>query len=333
MVDSRFISFGSLNVDLNVRVPRFPVAGETVTGGDFFVAFGGKGANQAVALARLALKSAAGRGEATRRDDPAPAVSIAGLLGADGFGRDYRDYLAREGLDLSLLGERAGATGTALIEIEDSGANRIVVVPGANGSVDPSLADAAAASIPAGTRAYALLQLEVPLAAVERALAAFRARGAVTVLDPAPAQTLPDSLWGLVDYATPNETETAFYTGIRPTDADEAKRAASWFLARGTGAVVVKAGGNGSWLFSADEAWECPAFPVTVVDTTACGDSFNAGFAFALSMGLGRAEALRWGNATGGLSATRSGAQGAMPNRDSVEGLIRAWPKIEPRRR
>lgn len=327
MRDTRFISFGSLNVDLNARVPRFPEAGETVHGNDFFVAFGGKGANQAVALARLA------RGQASVRGEPAPIVSIAGFLGADGFGRDYGDYLAREGLDLSLLGERAGATGTALIEIEDSGANRIVVVPGANGSVDPNLADAAAASIAAGTQAYALLQLEVPLNAVERALAAFRARGAVTILDPAPAQTLPDSLWALVDYATPNETETAFYTGIRPTDVDEARRAAAWFLARGSGAVVVKAGGRGSWLFSPDEAWECPAFPVEVVDTTACGDSFNAGFAFALSMGLGRGDALRWGNATGGLSATRAGAQGAMPSRDSVEGLIRAWPKIEPRRR
>jgi ribokinase len=313
-----FYVIGSVNTDLNVTVERFPVPGETVSGSSFSTAFGGKGANQAVALARLCR----GKGR----------VHLAGKVGTDSYGKAYREHLADEGADIDFLDDSMEPTGTALIEIDTNGTNRIVVVPGANGDIDGAWWDKTSVRIKNSDGACFLFQLELPIDVVARAIIDVHGRGGITVLDPAPAAKLPDDIWSSVDYVTPNQTETAFFTGITPKTDEEAIRAAGVFFAMGVRNVIIKAGGDGSWLFTKTERWFCPVFPLKVVDTTAAGDSFNAGFAYAIGAGQAPADALRFANAVGGLSTTKAGAQDAMPDLNTVEALLQAWPKISARR-
>lgn len=317
-----FFVTGSINVDLSVKVGRFPEPGETVAGTSFSTAFGGKGANQAVALARLS---------GDRRD----RVLMAGKTGADAPGIAYRAWLTECGIDIGFVQESGLTTGTALIEIDDSGANRIVVVSGANGDLDTGWwkqAFRSFSAVKSPTDAIFLFQLEIPFDVVQTGIADAHAAGALIMLDPAPAQALPDELYPSIDYITPNESETFTLTGVRPLDDASAKKAANMLLEKGTQAAIIKAGENGSWYFDRTECWHCPAFPVEVKDTTAAGDSFNAGFAWAIAEGKSVSESLRFANAVGGLSTTRFGAQEAMPDISTVQALLRAWPKISPRR-
>lgn len=313
-----FYIVGSVNTDLNVTVERFPVPGETVSGSSFSTAFGGKGANQAVALARLA------RGN--------HRVRLAGKVGIDAYGKAYRAHLLEEGTNIEFLGDSAEPTGTALIEIDTHGTNRIVVVPGANGDVDLNWWKETSPRFTNTEGSLFLFQLELPIDVVSAAMRDVHARGGITMLDPAPAAKLPDDIWASVDYVTPNQTETAFFTGITPKTDEEATRAAEVFFAKGVSNVIIKAGGDGSWLFTKTERWFCPVFPVKVVDTTAAGDSFNAGFAYGLGAGYAPQDALRLANAVGGLSTTKAGAQDAMPDLSTVEALLQACPKISARR-
>ena len=315
-----FIVCGSLNIDLTVAVERFPLAGETVSGRDFLRAFGGKGANQAVALSRLERQR-------TRRD-----VFMAAMTGCDSGGAEYRNALSSEGIDVSFLDECASPTGTALIEVDSGGQNRIVVVPGANAECTTRWWESVSARYGSFAGTTALFQLEIPIETVSAAITDIHASGGTVILDPAPAAPLPDGLWRAIDFITPNQTEAEFYTGIRPVDDESAMRAGRAFLDRGVHTAILKAGSDGSWLVTAEGGWFCPVFPVSVVDTTAAGDTFNAGFAWAFGAGKPLPEALAFANAAGGLSTTAAGAQGAMPDLDTVEALLQAFPRIGPRR-
>ncbi|MEN9934839.1 MAG: hypothetical protein RLZZ387_1418 [Chloroflexota bacterium] len=297
------VVFGSINMDLVVRTPRLPVPGETITGQTFSTVSGGKGANQAVACARL--------GVLTR---------MVGRVGQDVFADTLRQSLAAAGVDTSQVVATPGPSGVAAIAVDDAAENTIVVVPGANGAVGAEDVARLEEAL-AGARVL-LLQLEVPLGAVVAAAQAARARGVTVVLDPAPAQALPPELYVLADIITPNETEAELLVGFPVRDELSAARAARELLARGVGRAVVKMGGRGVYTATSGGGIHVPAFPVTPVDTVAAGDAFNGGLAAALSEGLPFEEALSWGRAAGAISVTRAGAQPSMPTRQELLELL-----------
>jgi ribokinase len=301
---------GSLNADLVVSVRRFPTPGETVTGQDFAVFPGGKGANQAFAAARLAS------GEL--------AVRMVGRVGDDAYGDWLRQNLAGAGVDVSHIVPIAGTpTGLALVAIDPSAQNQIVVVPGANGAFAPGALTEAHHAV-AGA-AVVLLQLEIPLPTVQTAARIAHEGGAVVILDPAPARALADMLLRSIDYLTPNESELSVLTGGAPQASlrrGEAVTRARQLIARGARKVLVKMGRQGALLVTETGEHLFPAFPVEAVDTTAAGDAFNAGLAFALARGIAEVEAVRYATATGALCVTQAGAQPSMPTRDSVETLL-----------
>lgn len=322
MIDT-FLVAGSINIDYNIRVKSLPEPGETVTGQSFSRAFGGKGANQAVALSRLL----AGSGK---------KVYFAGQTGVDDDGRRAAENLSHQGIDISHVIQSVSSTGMALIEIDEKANNRIVVVPGANGTCDTPWAKQVCTSILETVtdpyRLCCLLQLEIPLETVTVFLETLHTAGVYTVLDPAPAIPLPESHWPLIDLVTPNQGETKKLTGIFPEDDASACRAADIIRAMGARSVIIKAGETGSWYFDEKEQLFCPAFSVEAKDTTAAGDVCNAAFVAGIGMNMPIAMALRYANAAGALSVTGEGAQGAMPDSGSVEALLRAAPKIAPRR-
>jgi ribokinase len=303
---NRIVVVGSLNADLVVRVERFPGPGETVTGSDFAVIPGGKGANQACAAARLG-------GE----------VVMVGRVGADAHGERLRSSLAAAGVDVSSLQADAVApTGLALIAVDRSGENQIVIVPGANGTFTPAELEKSRAAVTAA--GVLLLQLEVPLDTVEAAARMARRAGARVILDPAPAAPLPPALLREVDYLTPNETELGVLVQELPAEREsEAVRQARELLARGTRNVVVKRGAQGALLVGAEGEASWPAFPVQAVDATAAGDAWNGAFAFALARGSAPVDAGRLATAAAAVSVTRRGAQPSLPVLDEVEALLR----------
>ena len=295
---------GSLNMDLVVRSPRIPRPGETIIGGEYRHVPGGKGANQAVAAARLGAQ-----------------VAMAGRLGRDAFGDQLRSNLATGGVDTSFVLQDAGiATGVALIVVDDAGQNSIVVAPGANMRLSPADIDAAAQAI-AGADAL-LLQLESPLDAVIRAAEVAHDHGVTVILNPAPARPLPPHLLALVDVLIPNESEAALLTGLPVDSQSEAEEAAAALLHLGTGAAVLTLGARGALLAREGHCQIATAFPVQPLDTTAAGDAFVAGFAVALAEGATMGDAVRWGNAAGALATTQHGAQPSLPSRAAVEQLL-----------
>ena len=301
---------GSLNADLVVGVRRFPGPGETVTGHDFAVFPGGKGANQALAAGRL------GAGVLP--------VHMVGQVGADAYGEWLRKNLADAGVDVTHVRVDSDApTGLALIAVDAAAQNQIVVVPGANGTFNPSALSESHHAI--AHAAVVLLQLEIPLPTVQTAARVAREGGAVVILDPAPARALPEVLLRSIDYLTPNESELAVLTGGAPQPSlrrGEAVTRARQLIARGLKAVVVKMGRQGALLVTDSAEQLQPAFPVEAIDTTAAGDAFNAGLAFALARGMGQAGALRYAAATAAVSVTRHGAQPSMPSPSEVESLL-----------
>jgi ribokinase len=306
IVAGRIVVVGSLNVDLVVGVDRLPAPGQTVAGRDFAAIPGGKGANQACAAARLG-------GE----------VSMIGRVGEDAHGELLRQSLASAGVDVShVLSDARAATGVALITVERSGQNDIVIVPGANGAFTVEELERGQEQL--DSAAVVLLQLEVPLPTVQAAARRARRAGATVILDPAPAAPLPDDLLRDIDYLTPNETElAALVGGARPEGDAEAARQARELIGRGARAVVVKRGERGALLVVAGGETSWPALSVTAVDATAAGDAWNGAFAFALASGSPPAVAGRLATAAAAVSVTRRGAQPSMPTLAEVEALMR----------
>jgi len=295
---------GSLNMDLVARSPRIPRPGETILGGEFRTAPGGKGANQAVAAARMGGQ-----------------VSMVGRVGSDAFAQSLLDGLAADGIDHAyVMRDPEAATGVALIVVDDRGENSIVVASGANMRLSPADVDAAEAAIAAAD--VLLLQLEVPLEVVVRAAEVGRAHGATVILNPAPACPLPPELLSLIDVLIPNESETALLTHLPVGDRAEIEAAALALRELGVDTVVLTLGEQGALLVEKGKQEVVPAFEVTPVDTTAAGDAFVGGFAVALAEGRSLADAVRWGNAAGALATTQLGAQPSLPARRAVEALL-----------
>lgn len=296
---------GSINMDLVARVAQLPRPGETVQGLDFQTSPGGKGANQAVAAARLGART-----------------TMIGRVGDDDLGGRLRASLERYGVDAAGVIATAGcASGVAMIHVAANGENSIVVVPGANGGLSADDIHARAEIIASADGL--LLQLETPLDAVLAAAEIARRHGVRTILDPAPAPSspLPAELYRL-DLVTPNQTEAEALTGVRVDDLASAWAAADKILQRGAGSVAIKLGSEGAiYADSGGTRVRAPARPVRVVDTTAAGDAFTAALAVALAEGMDRATALAFACDEGALAATRPGAQGAMPTRAEVDAL------------
>ncbi len=299
---------GSLNEDVLVRVPRLPGRGETVVGGEAVLAPGGKGANQAAAAARLG-----------------PGVAMVGRVGEDDAGRRQVDALAAAGVDVAGVRTTPGVpTGTATIPVEDgTGENLIVVVPGANGRV--AAADVEVDAVRSAD--VVLLQLEIPLAAVQAAAAA--ARGTV-VLTPAPPRPLTADLLAAVGVLVPNEHELRALAGADPDVRDPAELAA---LARGltNGHVVVTLGARGALLVPAGDGPVLlqPPPPVRPVDTTGAGDCFSGALGQALAGGRAPDEAVRWAVTAAALSTTGPGARGALPSAAEVDAALTGTPAAE----
>jgi ribokinase len=299
---------GSVNLDLVASSEHIPLAGETLTGLEFATYHGGKGANQAVGVARLGY----------------PVAMIA-KVGDDSFGPNLRGALRAAGVDVKAVSTARGSSGVALINIGSDGQNAIVAVPGANGQLAPSDIEKNSALL---RRAGMILaQLEIPLPTLET-LGAFAHRHAIPLmLDPAPARDLPRGLLQTITWITPNESETRVLCGLRGGESvtpDTAARAAETLLARGPKNVVIKMGEQGAFLAGSGGLCQMsPPFEVKAVDTTAAGDAFNAGFAVSLLKGKSPVEAARYAAAVAAISVTRKGAQPSMPSAREVATFLR----------
>ncbi|BDG60101.1 ribokinase [Caldinitratiruptor microaerophilus] len=289
---------GSLNVDLVVRAPRLPNSGETISAQSLDTVPGGKGANQAVAAARLGVSTA-----------------MVGRVGEDDFGQLMRKSLGDAGVDVRGVLPVAGqSTGVAVVIVAPGGQNAILAVPGANGAMGP---EAVGEARPLFSSARViLLQLEIPMATVIRAAQLAREAGALVVLDPAPARPLPAHLIRLVDFVTPNEVEAQALTGITVRGRKEAADAAQELLGQGFRRAIVKLGPEGALFAGPEGTAHVPSPPVKVVDTTAAGDAFAGALAAALAQGLDLHEAVQWGCTAGALAVTRPGAQPSLPHRE-----------------
>jgi ribokinase len=300
------VVLGSFVADVAFRAARLPAWGETLMGSGFALGPGGKGSNQAAAAARAGAN-----------------VQMISRLGDDAFGRLARETWEADGIDASLVGNCDVATGSAAILIDEvRGENAIIVVPGACFTLAPEDVEAAGEAIRAA--GVLLAQLELPLETVERGLRLARAAGVLTILNPAPAQSLSDAMLGLVDFLIPNESEAALLTGMVVESVEQAERAARLLQARGARNVIVTLGAQGVLVcVEGAEAVLVPAIAAgAVVETTGAGDAFCGGFAAALSEGRSVIEAARFGCATAGISVTRAGTAPSMPRRAEIEALL-----------
>ena len=304
MAKRPIVVVGSINMDLVVRAAKIPAAGQTLLGNGFAMHPGGKGANQAVAVARLGW----------------PVEMVGMLGGADGredaMGAALRAHLEREGVGTGGVGMAQTATGVALITVGDGGQNTIVVAQGANAALTPERVNAEAARLRGA--AMVLAQLEIPLETVERVAEICTAAGVPLMLDPAPARALPEKLYPHLAWMTPNETEAAFYAGLAQDGLRPAAIAAT-LQGRGVAGVVVKLGERGAFLADAEGyAAHVEPFAAEAVDTTAAGDAFNAAFAVALLEGRSTMDAARFAAAAAAVSVTRAGAQESMATREEA---------------
>jgi ribokinase len=292
---------GSLNMDLVVRMPQIPRPGETLLGGIFKTFPGGKGANQAVAAARLGAR-----------------VTMIGCVGSDAFGREMLAMLASEGIDNTHIRVHPDmATGVALIQVDDQGQNSIAVASGANFQLTHEDVEGSIRAI--DDFDVLVMPLETPLETIQAAAQMASQRGAKVVLNPAPAQLLDRSLLQLVDVLIPNEYEAAIMTGGSALNSDaDTREAASKLLALGTKKLIITRGSQGAVLFEKDTELTISAFPVHVVDTTAAGDCFVGALAVALCEDKPLFAAAEFASAAAALSVTRDGAQPSLPRRREV---------------
>lgn len=292
---------GSVNADHVIRVPYFPKAGETLKGGHYHIAYGGKGANQAVAAARV-------------RDTSLVDVDFIACIGADDIGRAMKQAFVQDGINPEHIVEVADQmTGIAMIQVADSGENSIVISAGANANLDKSVVAQHQATIESAD--CLLVQLETPLQAVEKALKIAKANHTQVILNPAPAQPLSDEILANIDMITPNETETALLTGIQVVDEQTAQQAANVFHQKGIQTVLITLGAKGAFLSENGNSEIIAGFKVTPVDTTAAGDTFNGALAVALLEGKSMRDAVMFAHKASSISVTRMGAQSSIPTR------------------
>ena len=298
------VVIGSSNVDMVVKGERIPKPGETIIGGDFHKAAGGKGANQAVAAARAG-------GD----------VTFIASVGDDIFGREAINGYQKDGINTEHIKvDPDHPTGTALILVDAKGENSIAVASGANANLSES--DLSNTHRVIENSDIILMQLETPVKTIEAAAEMARRSGIKVILNPAPAQKLSDNLLAQVSILTPNETETEILSGIEVTDENDARRAAKILMDKGVEIVMITMGKRGVFLYTQEESRMIPAFQVEAVDTTAAGDTFNGALAVAIAEGKSMDEAIRFANAAGAISVTRMGAQPSTPYREEIEKMM-----------
>ncbi len=301
----KVVVIGSANRDLTCKVDHLPQEGETVSGGEFYTSFGGKGANQAVAAHRAGAE-----------------VRLLAKVGSDENGDAIIKHLEDLGLASDgILRDPSHPSGVALIMVDRGGNNAIGVAPGSNWHLTEHDIGRAQSLISWGE--VLLIQLEVPPTTVRKALRLAKDHGLVTILNPAPARPLPEQILSLADILTPNETEAASLTGVGVKDLNEAARAGRRLLESGAGQVIVTLGRSGSCWVGRDRVEAVPSFPVAAVDSTAAGDAFNGALACALAEGRPMEEAIRFASAAGSVAVTRKGAQDSLPTRDEIENLLK----------
>jgi ribokinase len=300
----RIVVVGSSNTDMIIRLDRIPRPGETVLGGQFVTAAGGKGANQAVAAARAGAE-----------------VTFIARVGQDMFGQRAVAAFVEEGINVShIVHDPDCPSGVALIFVAKDGENSIAVAGGANGKLSPGDVTAGAAALEGAS--VLLMQLETPLETVEAVAEMAACRGVSLILNPAPARPLPDGLLRRVSILTPNETEAELLTGIVVTDETSAGRAAAALRGCGVPTVIITLGARGA-LYSGGLRM-VPGFPVKAVDTTAAGDVFNGALAVALGEGRALPDAVRLANAAAAISVTRLGAQPSAPTRPEIDQFLQS---------
>ncbi|MEI6578777.1 MAG: ribokinase [Eubacteriales bacterium] len=300
----RITVVGSLNMDLVVNTPRIPVLGETILGSDFFTAPGGKGANQAVAAAKLG-----------------GSVLMVGCVGNDIFGKELLENLSKNNVDVEnvkLIDKTP--TGITMITVKD-GDNFIIVDPGANSKLLPVMIESIEELIKESF--IAVIQLEIPFETVEKTINLAKKHGTKVLLNPAPARKIPDELFKKIDIITPNEKECEFLTGIPINSIDDAKTALHILRKSGISQVIITMGSEGVVYNNEETALHKPAYDVKPVDTTAAGDSFTGALAVALSEGKSIDDAVDFANIVGALTVTKSGAQKSLPSKKDVDGFIR----------
>ncbi|WP_213134413.1 ribokinase [Citrobacter sp. FP75] len=298
------VVLGSINADHILNLNSFPTPGETVTGSQYQVAFGGKGANQAVA---------AGRSGAN--------ISFIACTGDDDIGESVRKQLASDRIDITPISVISGeATGVALIFVNAEGENVIAIHAGANAALSPALVEAQRDRI---AQASALLmQLESPIESVLAAAKIARQHNTTVALNPAPARELSDELLSLVDIITPNETEAEKLTGIRVENDEDAAKAAQALHAKGIHTVLITLGSRGVWASVNGDGHRVPGFKVDAVDTIAAGDTFNGALITALLEETPLPEAIRFAHAAAAIAVTRKGAQPSVPWREEIEAFL-----------
>ncbi|MEB6000012.1 ribokinase [Klebsiella quasipneumoniae] len=300
----KLVVLGSINADHILNLDAFPTPGETVTGNHYQLAFGGKGANQAVA---------AGRSGAD--------IAFIACTGDDDIGERIRRQLASDKIDVAPVRAVAGeATGVALIFVNAEGENVIGIHAGANAALSVAQVEAEKARI-ASAQAL-LMQLESPLESVLAAAKIAHHHQTTVVLNPAPARELPDELLALVDIITPNETEAEKLTGIRVESDEDAAKAADVLHAKGIGTVMITLGSRGVWLSAEGESRRIPGFRVQAIDTIAAGDTFNGALVTALLEGTDLPEAIRFAHAAAAIVVTRKGAQPSVPWRTEIDEFL-----------
>lgn len=296
---NRIVIVGSSNIDLTMRTGRIPSKGETVIGKDMRMCFGGKGANQAVAACRLG-------GD----------VKFITKLGKDAYGKMMSDNLVKEGLDAGgIIIDEERPSGTAWICVDDCGDNTIVVMSGANGAMTPSDIEPFAESIRAAE--YVLLQLEIPLETVAHVVDLAFEGGAKVILNPAPAQMIPDSVLSKTWLVVPNEKECSLLCGKNSCESPAEN--AAFLLSRGVGNVIVTLGENGSLLCNRECTVSVPAQKIEAVDTVAAGDTYCGALCVGVSEGMTLPEAMAFATKASGISVTRHGAQSSVPYRHEIE--------------
>jgi ribokinase len=293
-------------MDLVARSAKIPAPGETLLGSDFATHPGGKGANQAVAVARLGYP-----------------VRMIGRLGDDSFGAELRDQLTHSGVDITGVRTSPGSSGIAVIVVADTGENSIVFIPGANALLTPRDLDESIDILRSAS--VVLTQLETPFETLMHLAELCQREGVPLILDPAPAQALPQELLSRITWFTPNETEAAFYT--RTSDGTDPEVTASELMKMGVTNVVLKLGSRGAYIATPDgQRHRVSSFPAQAVDTTAAGDCFNGAFATGLALGMSPPESARFAAAAAAISVTRAGAQPSLPSRAEVQHLLDGQP-------